>query len=139
MPSEGKPGQSARSASRVIGANDRINVAVIGIGSIGSAHLRTLVPQAEETKDIQVTGASDLYTKRRELARTIAKLEERQVHLDYHDLLARSDVDAVIVAVPENLSFQFTIAVAPVPLIVPADAGLMVQKYDEALGEPVVP
>ena len=69
-----KPGVTARSASRVIGANDRINVSLIGVGSIGTAHLRTLMPQVEEDKDIQMVAVSELYTQRKERARTITKL-----------------------------------------------------------------
>ena len=93
---------SARSASRVIGANDRINVSLIGIGSIGTAHLRTLMPQVEEDKDIQMVAVSEIYTARKERARTITKLAEKDVHHDYREMLTRNDVDVVIIATPDH-------------------------------------
>ena len=36
----GGAGFSARSYEQIIGANDRINVSVIGVGGRGSAHLK---------------------------------------------------------------------------------------------------
>jgi len=93
---------SARSSSRVIGANDRINVSLIGIGSIGTAHLRTLMPQVEEDKDIQMIAVSEIYTARKERARTITKLAEKDVHHDYREMLTRNDVDVVIIATPDH-------------------------------------
>jgi predicted dehydrogenase len=93
----------------VLGANDRINLGVIGIGSIGTAHLRTLMPQAEETNEVQVVAASDLYTKRKELARSIAKLNEQQIHHDYREMLARPDVDAVLIASPDHWHGQMAL------------------------------
>ena len=95
-------GVTAKSASRIPGANDRIGVGIIGLGSIGSAHLRTMMPQAEETKDIQVVGVCDLYSKRREMGRTVGRLTDQQVHLEYHEMLARADVDTVVIAVPDH-------------------------------------
>lgn len=100
---------TARSASRVMGANDRINIGVIGIGSIGTAHLRTLMPQAEETKDIEVVGACDVYTRRKERAREIARLTEQQVHHDYRDMLARDDIDVVLIATPDHWHGQMAL------------------------------
>lgn len=59
-----KPGVPARSASRVVGANDRINVGHIGVGGMGTAHLHAFVKQSETDKDIQVVSVSDVYRKR---------------------------------------------------------------------------
>src|SRR5574340_29926 len=93
---------TARSASRVIGANDRINVSLIGIGSIGTAHLRTLMPQCEEDKDIQMVAVSEIYTRRKERAREITRLAEKDIHHDYREMLVRNDVDVVIIATPDH-------------------------------------
>lgn len=97
-----KPGVTARSASRVVGANDRVNLGMIGLGGMGTVHLRALMSQSEEDKDIQITALSELYTARKQRAREIAKLTEKDVHHDYRDLLARNDVDAVLIAVPDH-------------------------------------
>ncbi len=89
-------------ASRAVAANDRINVGIIGTGGMGTGHLRAFVAQAEQQKDIRVAAVSDVYTRRKERARTLAKLSEKDVHHDYRDLLARRDVDAVVIATPDH-------------------------------------
>jgi len=93
---------SARSASRVIGANDRIQVGMIGVGGKGTSHLRALVAHSNEKKDIQVAGVSDVYTRRKDRARDLAKLEQKHISHDYHELLARPDIDAVYIATPDH-------------------------------------
>jgi predicted dehydrogenase len=93
---------AARSAARVIGANDRINVGMIGVGGMGFAHLRDFVRQSDTDRDIQVVAVCDVYTKRKERARAAAKLQEKDAHHDYRDLLARSDIDAVLIATPDH-------------------------------------
>ncbi len=93
---------AARSASRVAGANDRINVGIIGVGIMGFGHLRSLVQQSEEKGDIRIAAVSDLYTRRKQRAQDTAKLTAKDVHHDYRDLLARKDLDAVFIAVPEH-------------------------------------
>jgi len=103
------PGISARSAARVIGANDRINVGMIGMGGMGTVHLRAFISQSEEDKDIQVIALSDIYTVRKENARNIAKLTDKDVHHDYQGLLVRSDIDAVLIAVPDHWHGQIAL------------------------------
>ncbi len=104
-----KPSIPARSASRVPGANDRINVGMIGVGGMGTGHLRSFVKQSEETKDIQVVAVCDVYTKRKERARDIARLTDKDVHHDYRELLARNDVDGVVIATPDHWHAQMAI------------------------------
>ena len=99
---DNQPAVPARSASRVVGANDRINVGVIGTGGMGTVHLRAFVQQSEEDKDIQVVGVSDVYVRRKERARDIAGLAPEAVHHDYREMLARNDVDAVLIATPDH-------------------------------------
>jgi len=93
---------AAASATRVLGAGERINVGIIGTGGMGTAHLRAFVKQSEADRDIQVVAVCDVYAKRKERARTMAKLSEKDVHHDHRDLLARKDVDAVLIATPDH-------------------------------------
>src|SRR5689334_22261777 len=104
-----KPGVTARSASRVVGANDRIHVGMIGMGGMGTVHLQAFMKQTEEEKDIQVVAVSDIYTRRKQRARDIAKLTDKDVHHDYRDLLARNDVDAVLIAAPDHWHGQMAV------------------------------
>ena len=41
-----RPAATARSASRVVGANDRVRVGMIGVGGMGTVHLRAFVKQS---------------------------------------------------------------------------------------------
>jgi predicted dehydrogenase len=104
-----RPGVTARSASRVVGANDRIHVGMIGMGGMGTVHLHAFMKQADEEKDIQVAAVCDVYTRRKQRARDIAKLTDKEVHHDYRDLLARDDVDAVLIAAPDHWHGQMAL------------------------------
>ena len=104
-----KPSVSARSAARVIGSGDRINLGMIGIGGNGFGNLKSFVAQSEEKKDVEIVAISDIYSKRKERARTTAKLEPKDVHHDYRDLLARPDVDGVFIATPDHWHAQMAI------------------------------
>jgi len=104
-----RPTVSARSAARVVGANDRINVGIIGVGGIGTVHLHAMMSQSDKEKDIQIVAISDLYTRRKENAKNKARLTNQAVHHDYRDLLARRDVDAVLIAVPDHWHGQIAL------------------------------
>jgi predicted dehydrogenase len=104
-----KPSIPARSAVRVVGANDRINVGLIGLGGMGTVHLRAFMSQSEEDQDIQVVAVSEIYTARKQRAAEIAKLTVRDVHHDYRDMLVRNDVDAVLIAAPDHWHGQIAL------------------------------
>jgi len=105
-----RPGVTARSASRVVGANDRVHVGMIGVGGMGTVHLQAFMKQQnDDEKDIQIVAISDIYTKRKQRARDIAKLTDKDVHHDYRELLARNDVDAVLIAAPDHWHGQIAL------------------------------
>jgi predicted dehydrogenase len=85
----------------VIGANDRINIGIIGVGVRGGGLLRQLVrmSQGPDSK-IQVVAVCDVYEKRKKQAQQLSKAEFAT--LDYRELLDRKDVDVVIIATPDH-------------------------------------
>src|SRR5215471_10966179 len=88
----------APAPGRVIGANDRIGVAVVGVGyGIGKDHLQGLHQNAA-ANNIVVAAACDLYNKRRDWAKETAELKDADIYVDHRKLLERKDVDAVLVA-----------------------------------------
>lgn len=102
--------QSAASARRVLGANDRINIGMIGVGGRGSGHLRSLVRRTEMKGDVKVVGISDIYSKRIDAALSTASLQQKDNNRDFHELLARSDVNGVFIATPDHWHAPMAIA-----------------------------
>lgn len=92
----------ALSATRAAGANDRINIGMIGVGGRGSGHVRTLNRRTEMKGDVRIVAISDIYSKRKQAAQELARVDPGDVYQDYHDLLARSDVNAVFIATPDH-------------------------------------
>jgi predicted dehydrogenase len=92
---------------RVIGANDRIRIAVIGVGGQGfGAHLKGLRGKEKEN-NIEVIGASDVYIPRLERAKAemLKGLDPAPTvfaEKDFRRLLDNKDIDAVVVATPEH-------------------------------------
>lgn len=95
---------AAGSAKRVIGANERISLGLIGTGGRGQSYLGELKRIAEQLP-FEVTAVCDLWTLNRDAA--AAKVEElfgrRPRAFQYHEeLLALNDVDAVTIATPDH-------------------------------------
>ena len=96
------PAWAWKPASRVLGANDRIRVGCIGVGGNGYGTMSNLLKWGAGAGNYEIGAVSDLYTRRKERARGAAKLSGKDVHHDYRDLLARADIDAVFVSVPDH-------------------------------------
>lgn len=89
----------------LLGANDRIRIAVIGCGGMGTGHLGGLVKRAE-AENLAVPAVCDVYNRRLERAKSICKGEGST---DYRDILDRKDVDAVLIATPDHWHAKITI------------------------------
>ena len=91
----------ARSVSgNVLGANDHINVALIGAGGRGRDLLGWVMRTGEQpATPARVVAVSDVYAKRLRGAKEAAKCDG---YLDYREILERKDVDAVIIATPDH-------------------------------------
>ncbi len=89
---------TAASAARVLGATDRINMAVIGCGGMGTGHLNALVKRGETDK-VRVVAVCDVYQRRLVRAKSISGAE---AYLDYRKVLDRKDLDAVLIATPDH-------------------------------------
>jgi predicted dehydrogenase len=87
---------------RVIGANDRIRIGMIGINTMGGGHLRNLVSDEMKGDNVDVVAVCDLWETARLKAQTTAKLADGAVYSDYRRLLENKDVDAVVVATPDH-------------------------------------
>jgi predicted dehydrogenase len=99
----------APSPGRVIGANDRIAVAVVGVGfGIGKNHLQGIHEKASEN-NVVVAGACDLFNKRRDWSKEQAQLKDADLYTDHRKMLERKDIDAVVIATHDPWHAQISI------------------------------
>lgn len=99
----------APSTGRVIGANDRIAVAVVGVGEgIGKNHLSGIHGKASDN-NVVIAAACDVFTIRRDWAKKTAELKDADVYLDYQKLLERKDIDAVLCATHDPMHTRISI------------------------------
>lgn len=87
----------APSTGRVIGANDRLVVGFIGVGSQGMAHVRSQKTHASEN-NIVLGAVCDVWQKRRQAAKEFCGLTDADAFSDHRKLLERKDIDAIVVA-----------------------------------------
>jgi len=92
---------------RVRGANDRINLALIGAGSRGTWITKKFAKIGAEENVAQVVAVCDVYQKR---VNENKALHNCDGYLDWREVIHRSDVDAVIIATPDH--WHATIALA---------------------------
>jgi predicted dehydrogenase len=102
-------GQNQAPSANVAGANNRIAIAVIGVGfGIGQNHLVGIHEKANENNTV-VAAASDVFNKRRDFAKAKANLKDADVCDDYRKLLERKDIDAVLIATHDPWHAQASI------------------------------
>src|SRR5579859_3208318 len=91
-------GQEQAPSANVAGANNRIAVAVIGVGfGIGQNHLLGIHEKSNENNTV-IAAACDVFNKRRNFAKEKANLKDADLYDDYRKLLERKDIDAVLIA-----------------------------------------
>jgi predicted dehydrogenase len=87
-------GLASRATSRVLGANDRVRVGVIGCGARGQEDLREVL----KIPNVDFVAAADVYARRHDEAKQLAPAV--RTFTDHRRLLDLKDLDAVIVASP---------------------------------------
>ena len=99
---------SSLSSARARGANDKINLAFIGMGRMGSANLG----YAAQTPGFEVVAVCDVYQPAldaaMEKARTLGFRSAKAVR-DFREILADKTVDAVSIATPDHWHAYMTI------------------------------
>ncbi len=95
----GPAGQALAAGGRVPSPNDRINVAFIGVGGRGRGVARDYRKIAQKTGQCQIVAVCDVYQKRVTLNKQEFQCDGT---LDYREILGRSDVDAVVIATPDQ-------------------------------------
>jgi predicted dehydrogenase len=83
-------------SDRVLGANDRIRIGLIGAGSRGQEIFRA----AMGCPDVEAVAVADVYTRR--LDEVKAKVPEIKTYQDFRRLLDDKSIDAVLIATPQH-------------------------------------
>ncbi len=95
-------GVAALSAARAVGSNDRIGVGILGCGR---RNLLAQVLEFRQQANVEVRAVCDIWRQHREEAAArvsdTAGNAPAQVHA-YQDMLARDDIDAVIIGTPDH-------------------------------------
>lgn len=110
---------SARGGDGAVVPSKRITMGLIGVGCMGSGHLRRLVGDP----GVQLLVVCDVDRERREnarqrvdeiyaAARASGAYRGCDAYNDYREILARSDIDAVVIATPDHWHTPLAIAAA---------------------------
>ena len=84
-------------SARVLGANDKVLVGVIGTGRMGMDNLEDFAKQP----DVEIAAVCDVYRPNLDQALK-ATNGKAQTHKDFREILDRKDIDVVVVATPDH-------------------------------------
>jgi len=98
-------GMTANSYARIIGANDRIRLGGIGPGDRGAGRVATA-----QRLGADIVALADVNKGMLELAQKRLNLPVEKTYVDAGELLARKDIDGVIIATPDHLHHDHLIA-----------------------------
>ncbi len=88
-------------------ASERVTLGHIGVGNRGG--MGQLFSEFQGCKHAQSVAVADLYSDRRQ---AYAKMIKGKAYRDFRELLARDDIDAVVVATPDHWHVPIAIAAA---------------------------
>src|SRR5262245_44657637 len=89
---------TALSYSRVMGANERVNLGLIGCGSRGRGDMGNFIA----TDTVNVTALCDVYETNIRLAKNASKSASAKTFSDHRKLLEVKELDAVLIGVPDH-------------------------------------
>ena len=98
--------------SGVLAAEDapaKINIAVIGCGGMGNAHISALTNLKNGGYPVEIVAVSDVYQPRLDAA---AARTGATPYKSYKDILARKDIDAISIATPDHWHASITVDAA---------------------------
>jgi predicted dehydrogenase len=100
---------AAPAAPSVVGANERLNYAIIGVGGMGRGHLDHLKALSQE-QNLQIVAVCDVWDKRRLGSANDAGIPEAQSFRDYRKVLENKDIDVVVIGTPDHWHAPIAIA-----------------------------
>jgi predicted dehydrogenase len=101
---------SAKSYANILGANDRINFAVIGLNGRANAHLSSLNANRANARISHVCDVDSVTLKKFAAATQAAMGEAPATDQDFRNILALKEVDAITIATPDHWHAPMAIA-----------------------------
>ena len=98
---------TAASNRKIVGANERVRVGVIGCGQRGLALMKDLVRLNVRGQRIEIAAICDIWRRRTEQG---AAYSNATIHHDWRELIDRSDLDAILIATPDHWHAPMTLA-----------------------------
>ncbi len=92
---------TAHAASRIIGANDKVTVGVIGVNGMGMSDLRTFLKQ-EGVECAALCDVDRNVLEKRATETTELQGKKPDLYGDYRKLIERKDIDVVIIGTPDH-------------------------------------
>lgn len=92
-------------SARVLGANDRVRLALIGCGRQGRGVMNGFASQP----DVQIVALCDVYEPHLKEAGNKIKQTDLPTFKDFRQVLDRKDIDAVIIATPDHWHALITV------------------------------
>jgi predicted dehydrogenase len=101
---------TAKSYAQILGANDRLNFAVIGLNSRAYAHLSSLKANKAKARIAYVCDVESNILKKFAAKATTEMGEAPGTEKDFRHVLQRPDVDAITIATPDHWHAPMAIA-----------------------------
>lgn len=104
---------AAPAPARAVGANDRIRIGFIGPGGRGfGAHVKSLAEMRKNGANVDLVAVSEVYKAQEDTVCDYIKKEtgfEAKRYVDYRDMLADPNVDAVCIGTPDHWHARQTV------------------------------
>ncbi len=100
-------GLTAAACSRISGANSRLGVALVGTGRRGRLVTRKML----DTVRVEVRSLCDVWDVQRQRAREALELGSVHETSSLEEVLARPDIDAVVLATPDHLHKEYAVRI----------------------------
>ena len=97
---------TAKQHANAQGANEQLQIGMIGCGGMAGAHLRSLLSMQKD-ENIAIRWCCDVMLSRAEnfQQQVVGAGGEAKITQDYHDVLADPDIDYVVIATPEHTHY----------------------------------
>ena len=100
---------SAASRDRILGANNRLRIGIIGCGGLArGAHIPALLGM-KDSDQVEIVSVCDVYQKHLDAG---VQLTQAKPFTDYRALLDQKDIDYVTIVTPEHWHAQMTLDAA---------------------------